>query len=239
MEEDIEITDEELRAAMVTDEPQEEVVPPPVIGEEPEPEVPAEPEAPQMTDEELEQYMLQQVLQKNPQLAQAYYANQGQEPEAEAPPEMPEGLSLEQEIDWRAEQRAKSLYDPQIKAMQDELAAIKAERDQEKFLREADEYAKKHAKEDPEVMAEIFKKAGPAAIQMYEANPDFKALVDDAYAHRSKGKRIADLPEEKAMPSSPTDAGSDARPKYTGDDAELAREFDKHFKDTGISYNEA
>ena len=201
-----------------------EVQPPPVIAE------PAQAaEQPEYSDEELLAYAMAQAA-RNPELADRARQLLGVNPQAQGEP-APEEPDYESRWDGSATgivELAREIAQAQTAPILKELEDLKWSLQQEQA---AKQIAKNLGGEDfvPVVQKEL-QALGKDAVELYEGDPRFRSLFDDAMRFRTKGTVSQDV---KPLPKSDGTVGA-GQPAMTDE----ARQFDAYFGRLGIKFND-
>lgn len=231
---DEEMTTEEIDAIMAGETPA--VVPPPIIDEETPvaPEVPEEaPETPaetqQLSDEELEDYILRE----------AERIRAKKEAPVEAAPAMPsvqipeDMYDPDQRIIYAATEIAKQMVSEALAPLQEKMAQ---EEFQKAITTEAVEVAKQAGNDElSEIYQAAFAELGPQGMEAYKTNAVVKGFIDDAVKHR--GQSMKPAVDEVPLPSKGLTAGGPTK-GYSGEEREIAEGFDAAFAGIGLKYGD-
>jgi hypothetical protein len=200
----------------------EEVVPPPVI--------PPEPEEPQYSDEDLVTYAMQ-IAARNPELMDRVRRTAGGV--APAPVEPDEEPEYDDEYIEPTTQNiaalAEKIANKKIEPIVQQFQALQWQLQSESAAASIAKQIGGEAYIAP--VKEELQKLGPAAVDAYQKDPDFRALFDDAMKHRARGASVKD---DKPLPKSDGVVGSGPAPTKTKE----AEEFDKRFAHMGLTYKD-
>lgn len=196
-----------------------------------------QPEQPQYTDEELDSWAMQRMLSK-PDLVQRFAGFAGP-----TPPVQPEqfNVPVPDDMDWQdavnhvASKHAEKMVTDALAPLQQEIEKMRY--DQQLGVASVDIGKRLGGDHYVEPVKQILASAGPKGLEMYNSNPEFQQLVNDAAAHRAGQSAKPQVREQKPLPKA--DSGVGAKPTgYRGEDRELAEKFDRDFAELGVSFKD-
>lgn len=217
----------------IQDAPAEETLP-----EEIPEEIVEEPQQAQYTDEELDNYAFQRVAM-NPNLAKKFSGYAGDTPPA---PEERQPIQVPFDIQGTAEEIeyvANHIADQKLQAA---LAPITQQLEDMRYQGELATASGQIAKtlggdHYVEPIKQILSEAGPKGLEMYQSNPQFKSLVNDAAAHRAARGSKPVVREQKPLPKPDSGVGVQ-QSGYSASDRDFAEKFDRDFADLGLTYKD-